>query len=233
MPTPSLVLLPGLFDDGSMWSHQSEHLADICEPLPIDLVDHDCVEAFADLVLSTAPESFALVGFSMGGYVAFEILRRAPNRVTKLALIDTGPRADAPEKADDRLRQIELARTGGYSKIVNAALPTAVHESRADDEALLATLREMALRVGADAFVRQQQAIMSRPDSRALLASIDCPTLVICGREDVITPVELSEEMAANIPAAELVLVEDCNHYAPMERPYTVTALLRRWLMYG
>ena len=171
--------------------------------------------------------------FPWGGYVAFEILRRAPERVSKLALIATSARADVPDKSSERLRQIQLAQSGGYPEIVRVALPTAVHESRTGDQALLETMRDMALRVGAGAFVRQQRAIMSRPDSRDELASVTCPTLVVCGRQDVITPVLLSEEMAAGIRAAQLVLIEQCNHYAPMERPYAVTALLRQWLLYA
>ena len=233
MSKTPLVLLPGLFDDGQMWVHQCQHLSDIAEPAPVDLVDHETIGALADFVLENSPVSFALAGFSLGGYVAFEVWRRAPQRVSKLALIDTSARADSAEKTADRLRQIQLAQNGGYASLVNVGLPGAVHESRVNDQVLMSTLREMALRVGAQAFIRQQKAIMSRPDSRETLASIDCPTLVICGRQDTSTPVSLAEEMVQGIAGARLALVEDCSHYAPMERPYAVSALLRQWLLYG
>ncbi len=228
----TVVFLPGLLDDIQMWSHQLDHLGDVARPVAVDLLDQETVGEGAARVLDAVSSPFALVGFSMGGYVAFEILRRAPQRVTKLALIGTSARADTEERSADRHRQIALAQSGKYPALVDQALPNVVHPSRHDDEALMTALRTMALRVGAEAFVRQQRTIMSRPDSRADLAAIRCPTLVLCGRQDTLIPPEHSEEIADGIAGARVTLIEDCNHYAPMERPYAVTALLQQWLRY-
>lgn len=229
----TVVFLPGLFDDVQMWNHQVDHLSDVAHPLAVDLLDQETVGDGAARVLDNVDGPFALVGFSMGGYVAFEIMRRAPERITKLALIGTSARPDTEERTADRHRLIALAQSGKYPALVDQALPNVVHPSRHDDDALMAELRAMALRVGAEAFVRQQQTIMSRPDSRPDLATIRCPTLVICGRQDTLIPPEHSEEMGDGIPGARVTLIEDCNHYAPMERPYAVTALLQQWLRYG
>ncbi len=229
----TVVFLPGLLDDVQMWNHQLEHLGDVAQPVAVDLLEQETVGDGAARVLDTVRGTFALVGFSMGGYVALEIMRRAPERVTKLAMIDTSARGDTDDRTVERKRQIALAEAGKYPALVDQALPNVVHPSRHDDMVLMSTLRTMALRVGAEAFVRQMKTIMSRPDSRPDLAAIQRPTLVICGRQDTLTPPELSEEMGAGIPGARVALIEDCNHYAPMERPYAVTALLQQWLRYG
>jgi pimeloyl-ACP methyl ester carboxylesterase len=230
-PVPT-VLLHGLFDDRQMWEMQVRHLADVAESLTIDLTEHETMAAYAEMVLDMAPASFALAGFSMGGYVALEILRRAPERVLRLALLDTSARGDTAEQASERRRRIGLVEAGQYEALVDESLPRAVHPSRVDEKVLMGALRDMALRIGPDAFVRQLEAIMSRADSRDCLDRIRCPTLVICGRQDTVTPPALAEELGAGIPGARVVLVDECNHYSPMERPYAVSALLREWLLY-
>ena len=231
-PCP-LVFLPGLLDDVGMWRHQLAHLEDVARPTAVDLLEQRTVAEGAERVLDSVDGRFSVVGFSMGGYVAFEIMRRAPDRITGLALIDTSARADTSERTADRQRQIALTEAGKYPSLVDQALPNVVHPSRVDDHVLMGELREMALRVGADAFVRQQMTIMSRPDSRDDLKDIRCPTLVICGRDDTLTPPELSEEIGRGIAGAKVALIDDCNHYAPMERPFAVSTLLRQWLRYG
>ncbi len=228
-----LVFLPGLLDDVGMWHHQLDHLDDVAQAKAVDLLEQQSVAEGAERVLDSVAGRFAVVGFSMGGYVAFEIMRKAPERIAKLALIDTSARADTPDRTADRKRQIALAQAGKYPSLVDQALPNVVHPSRIDDRPLMGELREMALRVGAEAFVRQQMTIMSRPDSRDDLKGIRCPTLVICGQDDTLTPPELSEEIGAGIAGAQVALIDDCNHYAPMERPHAVSALLRQWLRYG
>ena len=215
-----------------MWQHQASRLGDVAAPMAVDLSDQQTVSEGAERVLDSVTGPFAVVGFSMGGYVAFEILRRAPDRVSRLALIDTSARADTPERSAERERQIALAEAGEYETLVDQAPPQVVHPSRLDDRALIDSLRDMAIRVGAEAFVRQQRTIMSRPDSRGDLKNIHCPTLVLCGRDDILTPPALSEEIGAGIARARVVLIDDCNHYSPMERPYAVTALLQEWLRY-
>src|SRR6202142_1891842 len=139
------------------------------------------IAAMAQRVLAAAPPRFALVGLSMGGYVAFEIMRQAASRVAKLALLDTGARGEAPERTEQRKPLIALAKSGRFAEILESQYPTLVHHSRHNDAALKATVRAMNEETGADAYLRQQQAIMSRPDSRPGLAAIRCPTLVLVG----------------------------------------------------
>jgi pimeloyl-ACP methyl ester carboxylesterase len=231
--TLPLILLPGLLCDRALWDHQVRHLAEVAEPAVADLTGHDSVAALADSVLSRAPLCFALAGLSMGGYVALEIMRRAPERVLKLALVDTSARPDSPEQQSRRRGLIELARSGRFRGVTPRLLPLLIHPDRQSDGDLVNGIMGMALRVGQEAFVRQQTAIMSRPDSRPGLAAIRCPTLVVGGREDALTPPPLLAEIAAGIPGARHAIIEECGHLPPMERPHALTALLRDWLIYA
>lgn len=225
-----LIFLPGLLCDHALWAHQTEHLKDICIPQVAVLTDHAHVKDMAAHVLATAPERFALCGLSMGGYVAQEIMRQAPQRVVKLALVDTSARADTPEQLERRKGLIALAKTGKFKGVTPKLLPFLLSPEHLQNQALCDTVMQMAERVGRDAFVRQQTAIMTRPDSRADLGTIACPTLLLVGREDALTPPELAAEMARGIPGAELVVIEQCGHLAPLEQPQATTALLRLWL---
>ena len=231
--TDTLVLLHGLLDDGAMWEHQRRHLAACARVVTPDLLEPETIGDAAEHVLASVDGGpFAVAGFSMGGYVIFEMMRRAPERISRIALIDTSARADTAERSAERRRAVDRAAAGAYEDVFNDALPTLVHPGRLADRALIATLRAMALRIGPQAFFRQQKIIMSRPDSRGGLNGLRRPTLVICGRQDVLTPPALSEEIVAGIPDSRLVLIDECGHYAPMERPFAVTALLQQWLRY-
>ncbi len=228
-----LILLPGMPLDAALWEHQTRHLADVAEPAVGDLTGRDSMAALAAAVLARAPGRFALAGLSMGGYVAFEILRQAPERVAKLALLDTSARPDTPEQTATRQDAVRLVGQGRFRQVVAAGMPRLVHPDRSTDAALVESVQAQAQRVGPDGYVRQQTAIMNRPDSRPGLGSIACPTLVLCGRQDAITPPALHEEIAGGIPGARLVLIEDCGHLSAMEQPQAVTALLREWLLYA
>jgi len=228
---PNVLFLPGLLDTHSMWDHQVHGLSDIATAVLLDLVNQTSVAESARWVLDSAPAHFALVGFSMGGYVALEILRQAPHRVNKLALISTSARADTSEKVASRMKTIERAESGGYETLVEELIPTVIHSSRVSDHELTDAIRTMALKIGFQAFVRQQKVIISRPDSRSDLARILCPTLVIVGKDDVLTPPSHAKEMATEIPNAELILIDTCSHYSPMEQPEIVTESLRSWLL--
>ncbi len=225
-----LVLLPGLLCDATLWRHQCENLADIADITVGDLTGHDCFADLAEAVLASAPDRFALAGLSMGGYVAQEIMRRAPARVSRLALLDSSARADSAAHAKRRRGLIELAGKGRFKGVTVRLLPYLIHPDRLEDEALTGAVMAMAEAVGKEAYLRQQQALLTRPDGRADLARIDCPTLVLCGRQDALTPLDLHEEMAAAIPGARLVVVDDCGHLSTMESPETVTAAMRDWL---
>jgi pimeloyl-ACP methyl ester carboxylesterase len=166
----------------------------------------------------------------MGGYVAQEIMRQAPDRVEKLALLDTSARADTPEQTARRRGLIELSEKGEFKGVTPRLLPLLIHSARHEDEPLGAIVMGMAERVGKEAFLRQQKAIMGRPDGREDLRRIACPTLVLCGRQDALTPLALHEEIAGLVPGAKLLVVEDCGHLSTLEKPATVTAAMRQWL---
>ena len=226
----SLVLLPGLLCDRELWRRQIESLGDVASPWVADLTLVDSMAAMARRVLAAAPPDFALAGLSMGGYCALEIMRQAPARVTRLALLDTGARADSPEQTARRRGLIELAEKGDFKGVTPRLLPLFLHPDRLKDAELTGRVTAMAHRVGKEAFLRQQKAIMGRIDSRPYLARIACPTLLLCGRQDQLTPPALHEEMVALIPGALLEVIEDCGHLSTMERPDAVDAALRIWL---
>lgn len=225
-----LLLLPGLLCDAALWAHQAQYLADVAEVTVADLTAGDSVGAMADAVLAAAPERFALAGLSMGGYVAFEIMRRAPGRVERLCLVDTTARPDTEEQLERRRALIKLAQTGKFKGVTPRLLPLLIHPDRLEDKAVAGVVMEMAERVGRDAFCRQQTAILTRPDSRPDLGAIAVPTLCIVGREDALTPPDRAEEMAQAIPGGKVAIVERCGHLAPLERPEATTALMRLWL---
>jgi pimeloyl-ACP methyl ester carboxylesterase len=200
---------------------------------PVVVADHrrdDSMAAMARRILAAAPPRFALAGLSMGGYIAFEILRQAPERVARLALLDTGARAETPERTEQRKPLIALARSGRFAEIFESQYPTLVHRSRHNDAALMAAVRTMNEETGPEAYLRQQAAIMSRPDSRPGLAAIACPTLVLVGDSDEPTPPDLAREMASAIPGAKLVVVPECGHLSTMERPQAVNKALVEWM---
>jgi pimeloyl-ACP methyl ester carboxylesterase len=162
----------------------------------------------------------------MGGYVAFEILRQAPARVAKLALLDTTARPDLPEQSEQRKLQIQMAQSGKFDGIAKLLFPRFVAPAHQDDRTLKRIVRTMAEDVGAEAFVRQQTAIIGRVDSRPSLAAIACPTLVLVGEQDGLTPPDRAAEMAAQIPAARQIVVPDCGHLSTLEQPDAVTGAL-------
>lgn len=230
---PPLVLIPGLMCDAELWAHQCRHLSDITDCQIADTAREDTMEGFAGAILAAAPPRFALAGLSMGGLIAHAIMALAPERVAKLALLGTNARADTPAQTGRRRELVELTESGRYAEIMPLLMPALVHPSRLHDDSLTSRVATMAMRVGAEAFLRQTRAIIARPDRRAVLASYRLPTLLICGREDVITPLELHEEMAEAIPGSELAVIEDCGHLSTLEQPQAVTTLLRRWLQYA
>ena len=166
----------------------------------------------------------------MGGYVAFEIVRQAPERVARLALLSTSARLDESEISERRRRQIALAQDGRLGAVADMQFAQLVHRSRLHDEGLQTLVRLMADETGVEAFIRQQTAIIGRADSRADFADIACPTLVVVGDGDELIPPEHSAEIADGIPGARLVTVAECGHLSTLERPAQVTAALTEWL---
>ena len=230
MAKPSLILLPGLLCDAALWQAQIDRFADRFEVTVADLTRDDSLRGMAGRVLAAAPERFALAGLSMGGYVAQEILREAPGRVTRAALLDTSARPDGPEQVERREALIKLAQTGKFKGVTPRLLPLLIHTDRLRDQALTGTVMAMAERVGQAAFVRQQRAILRRPDGRPALARIACPTLVVCGRNDALTPLACSEELAAAIPDSRLVVIDASGHLPALEQPEAVNQVFEDWL---
>ena len=230
MPQTPLLLLPGLLEDADAFGHQVAGLRDIAACTVADLTRSDSIAALAADALAQAPaRQFALAGHSMGGYVALEIMRRAPERVARLALLNTHARADTPESTANRRRLMALAETD-FPAVSAQLLPNIVAPSHLKDIGISGTVTRMALAIGKDAFLRQERAIIGRIDSRANLAAIRCPTLVVAARGDAIMPLAILEELAAGIPGARLAVIEGSGHMASIEQPAAVTRALREWL---
>lgn len=225
-----LLLCPGLLNDQRLWAHQLDGLADLAEMQVADLTGQESIAALANNLLSKAPDRFALAGLSMGGYVAFEILRRAPERVDRLALFNTSARPDTPEATQRRLELLDITKRGGFGKIPRPLLATQLHPDHLDLPHIGLVALAMAETVGALGFIHQQTAIMTRPDSRPGLSAVAVPTLVVGGQQDGLTTPAIMQEIADGIPGARLVLVDHCGHLSPLEQPSVVTALLREWL---
>ena len=231
MKTLALVLVPGLLCDERLWRHQAADLADLAGRVLIpDVTGHDSVAGIARDILHDAPERFALAGLSMGGYVSLEIMRQAPERVEALALLDTSARPDTPEQTEARLALVGLARAGRFDEVWQGLLPRVVHPDRVEEPGIRSDVRAMAHAVGPEGFERQERAIIGRPDSRPDLPGISCPSLVLCGCEDALTPPHLHEELADGIPGASLHQIENCGHLSTLERPEVVTGAMREWL---
>jgi pimeloyl-ACP methyl ester carboxylesterase len=231
MPAPlPLILLPGLLCDQALWQNQINHLKDIADCTVADTTRFDNVGSVASDVLCQAPPRFALAGLSMGGYVALEIMRQSPGRVVKLALFDTSARPDTPEQQERRRLLLAMSKSGQFKGVTPRLLPLLIHPDRIGDKELTGIIMEMAERVGHNTFQNQQTAIMNRPDSRPSLVAIHCPTLLIGGRQDAITPPEMIHEMAVGIRNAQAEIIEHCGHLSVLERPDEVNRLMRQWL---
>lgn len=227
-----ILFIPGLLCTELLFAKQIVAFAD----RPIMVANHrddNSIAAMARRILDQAPERFSLVALSMGGYIAMEIMREAPERVAKLALLDTNSRPDGQEQAERRRFLIDLTRKRGFTKVPHLLYPGFVHEDREDDEELKAIVVEMASDTGAEAFIRQQTALIDRIDSRPRLGEITCPTMVLVGDGDRLTPLEISREIHEHIPGSELVVIEGCGHLSPLEAPGPVTRALRDFLNLG
>jgi pimeloyl-ACP methyl ester carboxylesterase len=224
------ILIPGLLCTPRLYADQIPALWRFGAVTIADHRHDDSMDGIAARILKAAPPRFALAGLSMGGYIAYAVLRAAPERVARLALIDTSARADLPEQSERRKAQIALAQSGKLDEVVEAMLPLFLPANRLNDAALVATVRQMARETGADAFVRQQRAIMGRPDSRPDLPAIRCPTLVIVGEHDALTPPKVAREIAEGIAGSKLLVVPDCGHLSTLERPEAVTRALVEWM---
>jgi pimeloyl-ACP methyl ester carboxylesterase len=225
-----LFLLPGLLCDGTVWAAQVERLARTHDVRVADFRAFDHITAMAESVLAGAPPAFSVAGHSMGARVALEIVRMAPGRVERLALLDTGTHARRPGEAEKRQILVDLAQASGMSALADEWLPPMVHHRQPADGAIMTALRTMVERMTPEIFERQVRALLHRPDAEAGLAAIRCPVLVGVGAEDAWSPPSQHEAMAVHIPQATLTVFPDSGHMAPIEAPDAVTAALARWL---
>jgi len=226
-----LILVPGLLCDDALWEFQVAALDKIATGMITDRhMYNDSIGKIAEAIVDQAPSRFALAGLSMGGYIALEICRKYGDRVDRLALVDTSARAETTEQTERRKNLMALCRQGKFTDVVELLCSVLVHPGRLNDTVLKRQIADMAHRMGPEVFFRQQRAIIDRPDQVANLSKITCPTIVVCGKQDQITPVECSEEMAAHIKTSELAIIPDCGHMSTMEKPEEVSSALHYWL---
>jgi pimeloyl-ACP methyl ester carboxylesterase len=230
-----LLFLPGTLCDETTFAYQVKHLKACANVQVMPLREGTTIHASARWILGQLErlgygvEPFALVGFSQGAIVALEIMRLAPERVRKLCLISANPRASTPAQQRTWQTWQQEVRAGRFSEIIER-FSNNVHPEKRSDPTLRETILNMAKETGPDVFITQLQALASRIDSRPHLSKIKCPTLLIAGRQDTVTPLEFHEDIHSLIPHSVLVPVETCGHYVPLEQPQAVTALLHDWL---
>jgi len=230
-----LILVPGLLCDATVWQHQVAALSGDAEIRVAENGACESLGAMAEAIIATAPPRFRIAGHSMGGRVALEVLRRVPERIEAIALMDTGYQPLAAAEAGEReragrLRLVAKARELGMRAMGFAWLQGMVHPRRLSDAMLVAGILDMIERRTPDYYAAQTRALLERPDATALLGSIACPALVLCGYEDGWSPLERHRRLAALIPGATLSIVPDCGHMSTLEQPEAVSAALRTWL---
>lgn len=235
MPSQTLILVPGLLCDAAVWQAQRQALADRCLTQVTNPGELDSLGAMAEAILAQAPPQFALAGHSMGGRVALEVWARAPQRVTRLALLDTGcdglPAGEAGERErEGRLRLLALAQREGMRAMARVWARGMVHPDRLADEALMESIYAMLARANPEVFAAQIHALLNRPDRTALLGTITVPTLVLCGHEDSWSTLQRHRQITARIPGSVLVDIPECGHMCTLERPAALSQALRAWL---
>ncbi len=224
-----LILIPGSLNDARVWEAQIAGLSAHADIRIADITSQESTASMAAAVLAGAPQRFALAGFSLGGYIALEVLRIAASRITGLALVSSSARPENPEAVPGREKMIALAQKD-FPRMLAGMRPFMLAAANTGNADLNARLDDMMVAVGPATFMRQSRAVIGRADSRDLLAGISCPTLIACGREDRVTPPALSAEMASAIAGARLELIDNAAHMLPMEAPDSLTRAMRRWL---
>ncbi|UWU91691.1 alpha/beta fold hydrolase [Bradyrhizobium sp. CB1015] len=228
--TTPIVLVPGLASSARIYGPIIPALWRFGAVMIANHIRDESMTAIARRILAEAPPRFALAGHSMGGYIAFELMRQASERVTKLALINTQARPDTPEATARRRAQMERARRGELRAVREESFPELVHPSRRDDAGILELVHAQDEDVGVEGYLRQQTAIIARVDSRPTLATIKCPALVLTGDTDNTIPNALSKEMAEGIAGARLVILDRCGHLPQAEQPGATVRALTEWL---
>lgn len=229
----NLLLLPGSLCDESLWRGQEAALRDIAEPHALHFSTFESLPAMAREALDHAPATFALVGFSMGGRVALEMMRIAPERIERLCLMSASAHQLAGGEAAKRQPLIDLGHKDGMAAVAREWLPKLVHPSRVSDAALMGHLTEMACSFTPAQYEAEVRVLLTRPDARPVLPTIKCPTLILAGRDDPLSTPARNQEMADAIPHAQMIIFDDCAHFPMLEAPEATNEALRRWLSAG
>ncbi len=228
--TLPLVLIPGMMCDARLFAPQIASLSARRAVHVAPISEYESVEDLAAAILIHAPLRFALAGLSMGGIVAMQMIAQAPARVARLALLDTNSRAETPRIAERRQPQIDRVRAGGLVEVMRDEMKPNYLADGPKNKSVLRLCMEMALALGPEVFIRQSIALRDRPDHRKTLRSVRVPTLILCGAEDRLCPVERHELMHSLVPMSTLAIIDGAGHLPTLERPETTTAALRRWL---
>lgn len=227
---PALAFACAHMTDERLYAHQVAALGATHDCRVFVFRDHDSMGGMAEQVLAAMPQRFTMIGLSLGGYAAFEVIRRALPRLERLVLVDTTAVADHPARREGRLKDIATVQQGGIEALIPELPARWLLPAHVGNPALVGLVAEMARSVGARGQFNQQTAMLGRPDSHADLARVRVPTLVMCGRQDPVTPLADHEAMAACVPGSHLAVVEHCGHLSTIEQPEAVTAELTRWL---
>lgn len=227
----TILFIPGLLCDEALFTHQIEAFKNEYNIMVADVTGYNSIEKMAQSVLANAPKKFIICALSMGGYVAMEMMRRAPERIVRVILSNTQAATDSDETKRRRRGLISIAKIGNFKGVTPKLLPMLIHSSRLDESHLTQTIMDMAERVGLEAFLNQQQAILGRVDSRPDLKKFNKPVFIVGGDEDQITPPEQAKEMAQMLPHSQIHIFEQCGHLAPLEFPHQFTHLMRSFLV--
>ena len=231
-----LILIPGLLCDATVWRGQRAALSDLADVRVSDPGTLDSLPAMARAIVDSAPPRFAIAGHSMGGRIAFEVYRAAPDRISGVALLDTGYHPLAPGAAGERevagrFALLETARRDGMRAMAEEWVQGMVYPARLSERALIDAILDMFESKSPEIHAAQTRALINRPDAEPVMSSIRCPTLVLCGHEDSWSPVQRHREMSAAIPGSKFADIPECGHMCTMERPEAVSAAMRAWFL--
>lgn len=225
--TRDLVLIPGALATADFWCHQERYFQMKMSIYHAQIFSGHSISTMAKEIINYLPEKFILMGFSLGGYIALELMRYIPDRVEKLILINSSAKAISQQGQLERLRALHLINNGKFYFLISLILKKSMHRQHS---MLLPTLKRMAREVGAQRYTQQLTAILNKPDHTELLATIACPTLLIASKNDSVVMPECSEHMAAHIKNSKLIYIDNCGHIAPLEQPDKINKILSDWI---